>query len=149
MKIIIDTREQIPLEFNHPYITEIIREKLDVGDYGVRFEDRHQPKFVFERKGGLGDLFQTFGKGYPRFKRKLLRASEAGITVFIAIEGTISKILKGYEHSTIQGISVFRHLLTLYFRHHVPFHFFKSREEMSIFMVETFLTLGKEYIRKK
>ena len=146
MKIIVDSREQNALSFEHKYITEVKVAKLDYADYIVEFEDGYRPPFCFERKT-LGDLFGTLGKGYPRFKRELIRAQEAGVKVFIVIEGSLSKIIGGYKYSTLEGISILRKLLTLWIRHGIGFHCFKDRGEISTFMVETFATLGKEYLR--
>ena len=50
MIIIVDSREQKPLEFSHPFIEDVVVEKLEYGDYGCRFTDGYRPKIYFERK---------------------------------------------------------------------------------------------------
>jgi ERCC4-type nuclease len=148
MKVIIDTREQLELEFNHPYITSIIRRKLDVGDYAVEFEDGFSPAVRFERKS-VSDLFGTMSKGYSRFKKEIIRAQEAGIILFIVIEGEYSKVGKGYKHSRRKGQSVLDQLWTLLWTHHIPFMCFKNRKEMARAITDSFISLGKKHEREK
>lgn len=82
MKIIIDTREQKPLEFpNH----ETISRKLDEGDYNV---EELIDTCVFERKS-LADFYQSITSDHARFKREILRAKEKGKTFYIFLEGTL------------------------------------------------------------
>lgn len=148
MVILIDSREQRPLEFNHPYVTSIERIKLNVADYGVRFIDGFIPPVFFERKT-IADLTGTLGKGYKRFKKEIERAKEADVSMFIAIEGCYSKVLKGHSHSSIEGITVIRHLMTLDIKHNVWHRFFRDRSEMAHYITEYFVAVGKEYMRRK
>jgi len=74
--ILCDTREQNPLEFNHPYVEGTERVALSVGDYCVRFKDFHQPLIFFERKS-IPDLFGTMGKDYKRFRKEIQRSKES------------------------------------------------------------------------
>jgi ERCC4-type nuclease len=94
MKIIVDTREQLPLEFQHHYITEVINTKLEVGDYGCQLENGYRIPICFERKS-ISDLFGTLSAGYKRFKKEILRAKEAKVVLVIIIEGTLLKSSKG------------------------------------------------------
>lgn len=148
MTILIDTREQLPLEFKHRYITDVKQETLSVGDYAVRFNDGHTPPFRFERKG-VGDLFGTLGQGYKRFKREIIRSQELKLQMFLIIEGSLSQILCGYEHSTIEGISIVKKLYTLWIRHNVQPIFCKSRSEMSEYITQFYLAVGREYVKQK
>ena len=148
MIILIDTREQRELEFNHPYIDSIERVKLDFGDYAVRFKDGFIPPVYIERKS-LGDLFGTMTSGYARFKKELQRAQEAKATLKLMIEANFSEVLFGYEHSRFEGISMIRKLMTLRVRHGIVFHCFNNRQEMTTYIIELFISLGKEHIRQK
>jgi ERCC4-type nuclease len=121
--------------------------KLSVGDYGVQYKDGHIPPVYFERKT-ISDLFSTLGKGYKRFKREIIRSQENEYRLIIAIEGSYSKVLKGSKYSSIEGITVILKLHTLKWRHGVDHRFFKNREEMTDYITHTYLTLGKEHIRK-
>ena len=66
MTIIIDNREQKPLEFSVP----TKRGTLAVGDYRAEFSDGSVSQVVFERKS-INDLYGTLSKGYSRFKREI------------------------------------------------------------------------------
>ena len=148
MTILIDTREQTPLEFTHQFITNVERIKLDVGDYGCRFADDHIPSIFFERKS-IGDLFGTMTSGYKRFKREILRAQESKTTLIIIIEGTLSKVLRGYEHSTVEGITIVKKLLTLWVKYGIKPVFCKDRDEMSLYIAEFYCAVGRQYIENK
>ena len=76
-RIQIDTREKKPLEFD----CEIIREKLDFGDYA---ESKSSSLFI-ERKS-LPDFINTLSGNYVRFQKELLRARAAGANIIIAVE---------------------------------------------------------------
>lgn len=148
MKIIIDSREQLPLRFKHPYITEVIVRKLDVGDYGVVFEDGHSPLFFFDRKS-IPDLFGTMGTGYDRFKKCILRSQETGSTLFIIIEGTLLDVFKGTKYSDIDGKSVVYKLFTLWLKYGVQPVFVKDRKEMAEYITQFFIAVGKRHVEGK
>jgi len=148
VKILCDTREQKPLEFHHPLITEVVVTKLPVGDYSCQFEDGHNTSVFFERKS-LPDLFGSLTKGYARFKREILRAQEASQTLIIIVEGSYSKILKGTEYSMVEGLSIIRKMFTLWLRHGVQFVCCNNREEMAEYICEFYYAMGKEYVRRK
>ena len=121
--------------------------KLDVGDYGCQFADGYIPPVYFERKG-LSDLFGTLGKGYKRFKKEILRAKENKFTMIIIIEGTLSKVLSGYERSTIGGISIIRQLFTLWIKYGIHPVFCKDKFEMSNYIAEFYCAIGRKYLEK-
>ena len=148
MIIIQDTREQKPLKFNHPWITEVRIEKIDIGDYRAEFTDGYKPPIVFERKS-IGDLYGTMGYGYGRFKRCIVRAQDSETTLFIIVEGSLTKVLKGYEHSKIGGISMVYKLFTLWVRYGVQTIFVNNRVEMVEFITHFYLSCGKDYVRRK
>jgi ERCC4-type nuclease len=148
MKIIIDTREQKPLEFNHKYITEIISKKLDVGDYACEYTDGFIPPIYFERKS-LEDLVGSLSKGYKRFRKEIIRAKENNVLLVILIEASITKVLKGIEHSQRSGEEILQQLFTITVRHRVPFFCFNNREEMSRFITEAYLAIGRDRMIKK
>lgn len=125
----------------------MIDRKLDVGDYGCEFEDGYVVPAVFERKS-IADLFGTLGKGYPRFKRCIKRAKDSGKTLFIITEGTLTKVLKGYERSSIKGVSMVYKVFTLWARYGVQTIFCRDRDEMSEYITNYYIACGKEYVRK-
>ena len=149
IKILTDTREQIRLQFSHPYIEEIKVEKLLCGDYGCEFKDGHRPPFYFERKGSLSDLYGTLGKGYPRFRKELIRARENKIKLILIIEGSLTKVLGGYERSMIDGFSIIKKIFTLWIRYGLYPVFCKNEEEMTRFITEFYLAYGREWIESQ
>ena len=148
MKIIIDSREQSELTFDFPFVTEIMRMKLEVGDYGCQYEDGYVAPVVFERKS-IPDLFGTLGKGHDRFDREIARAKDMDIKLILIIEGTLTKVLKGYEHSTISGISIAMTVFSLWLRYGLTPVWCKDRIEMQIFIYNYFAALGRMKGRKK
>lgn len=148
MKILIDTREQKKLEFNHIFISEVKKQKLLVGDYMVEFSDGFIPPISIERKS-LGDLVGSLSKGYKRFRKEIIRAKENNIQLVILIEASMTKVLKGIEESYRSGDEVLQQLFTIAVRHKVPFYCCNNREEASRWITEKFLAIGREYILTK
>jgi ERCC4-type nuclease len=142
IKILADTREQAVLEFNHPYITEVVRTKLDFGDYSCEYSDNTRPPVIFERKN-IYDLFSTLTSGHERFKREIIRAKTANHQLIIIIEGTMSDVLDGIKHSQVKGITIVRQLFTLYWRYGVQFVFSADRTEMANYIMECYFSIGR------
>lgn len=148
MIIIQDTREQSPLEFTHEFITGVEKMALPVGDYCVKYSFGYIPQIIFERKS-IGDLFGTLGSGYVRFKKEIEKAKTLDIKLILIIEGSLSKVLKGYEASQISGFSIVKKLFTLFIRYNLMPVFCKDREEMSRYITEFYLALGRNIDWKK
>ena len=142
MIILQDTREQLPLDFKHEFITGRKIMKLEVGDYCCLYKDGSVPNIIFERKS-IGDLFGTLGGGYERFKREIIRAKELNIKLILIIEGSLSKVLKGYDRSQLSGISIIKKLFTLWVRYDLLPVFAKDRDECSRFIIEYYLAIGR------
>ncbi len=147
MKILIDSREQKPLEFDFPYVEEIRVEKLEVGDYTVEYNDGYRPPVIFEKKS-IPDLYGTLGKGHKRFKKEIAKAKDMNIKLILIIEGTLSKVLKGYEHSTLSGISIVRTVFSLWLRYGLTPVFCKDRAEMQTFIYNYYTSIGRLKGRK-
>ena len=148
MIIIQDSREKLGLTFNHPWITAVRIEKLDVGDYGAEFIDGHKPSVYFERKS-IGDLYGTLSSGYLRFKNCIKRAQDSGKTLFIIVEGTLTKVSNGYDRSQISGTSMLYKLFTIWVRHGVQTIFTKDRREMAEYITQMYIACGKQYVKNK
>ncbi len=138
----------MPLEFEHNYITEIIRKKVECGDYGCLYENGEISPVYFERKS-ISDLFSTLSANYKRFKKEILRAKENKVILFILIEGTLSKILKGVGTSQRSGDEIVQQLFTLLLRYKLPFVCCKDREEMQRWIIEFYFAYGREFIDKQ
>lgn len=150
MKILTDTREQTPLDFEvgTHNITEVKRVALSVGDYMAEFEDGYRPSFSFERKS-IGDLFGTMTAGYERFKKEMQRAKEARIKLFLIVEAGLSDVYSGYEHSSWDGESMVKKIYTLRLRYDLETIFCQSRWESKKHIAEFFEAVGREYARAK
>jgi len=84
IKIIVDTREQKPLEFEGH---EIVRKKLDEGDYCV---EELKEYIVMERKS-LQDFYGSIVQGHGRFKNELVRSRLQSKTFYLFLEGTLKE----------------------------------------------------------
>lgn len=146
MTILIDSREKFPLKFDHPYVEKVEHLALPIGDYSCAFRDGYRPLVFFERKA-LGDLFNSMTGDYKRFKKEMQKAQEFGAQLIIITEGTLSKILKGYHHSTVEGISIVFKLFTLKWKHGIDHRFCKNRKEMALYIIHTYIAIGKQYLK--
>ncbi len=88
------------------------------------------------------------GKGYPRFKREIIRSQEAKATLFIIIEGTLTDIGRGFKHSKIYGRSMKYKLFTLWVKHGVQTIFTANRQEMAEYITQFYIGCGKEHVRR-
>lgn len=87
MRIYVDTREKphaikkILAHFEEQGV-EIVRQKLDVGDYMLSPES----KVSVDRKQNLGELVNNFCQQHDRFSRECKRAQENGVKLIFLIE---------------------------------------------------------------
>jgi len=143
MILLVDSREQHPLEFTVDHIlTEVVVETLPVGDYACQYVSGHRPPIVFERKS-LGDLFGTMTSGYRRFKRELTKAADLKIHLLLGIEASISQVKHGYPHSNFSGDSCLQKVMTLWMRYGLQPVFCRDREELAWFIRATFESIGR------
>jgi hypothetical protein len=132
-KIYVDTREQLPLEFDWP--TE--PKALKVGDYALSDSDVTCNCYV-ERKS-LSDFISTLSvKNYDRFEREIQRAEEEGIYLIVLVEDSLNNALSfkylPYISKKIRVTPefIFRNVRTLIQKYpHIQFLFVKDREESS------------------
>lgn len=82
--ILIDTREQVPLNFRNVKTQSI---KLDYGDYAIKNCDVH-----IERKS-LSDFVNTLGTGFDRFCREIDRAKKKKAYLVVLVESNIANAL--------------------------------------------------------
>ena len=146
----IDSREKLKLDFIDDLVTGTEIMTLPVGDYGVTFSNGYQCPLVFERKN-LTDLFGTLGSGYKRFKKEIEKSKDFGFKLIILIEGSMSKIYEGIEHSQRGGESVVMQLNTIWIKYDIPYYCFcgsnlTARYEMSRFIIETYSAVGRQAI---
>jgi ERCC4-type nuclease len=84
LEILIDTREQQPLNFNNS-----IESKLDFGDYTAG-GNKYSKTFV-DRKA-VGDFCSTMSGGIDRFRREMDRCVEFESYMFVVVESSVDKI---------------------------------------------------------
>jgi len=143
MIILCDTREQLPLEFKHPFIEGVEKSTLSVGDYGARLKDDHLPPVFFERKS-IPDLFGTLGRDYKRFRKEIQRSKDTNTELILIIEGTVTDIIKGTKYSQIEGIQILRTLLSVWNRYEIVSVFCKDRAEAATFISEYYLAYARK-----
>lgn len=149
MRILVDTREQTPLSFvKDDVLIGTQAATLKVGDYVAEFKDGSLCPIIFERKS-ISDLFGTLTSGYKRFRAELLRARELNVKLILAIEGTISDVLKGSDYSSVDGVSVYRRIMTLWVKYDLMPMFFENREQMAAGINEFYQAFGRNYKLKE
>lgn len=152
MKVIIDSREQLPLLFpKGGFITGTKVEALDVADYACEFEDGHRPNIFFERKS-LSDLFGTMTSGYKRFKREYERfeqIQDSKKEFWLYMEATLFGVGGGFHRSEFSGESMVKKLFTLLERYKIHLLFMPDRKEAAEFMVQRWAAYGREYMANK
>jgi ERCC4-type nuclease len=110
-EIICDTREQDTL-IQDTLIKKGIktaREKLDTGDYAIRYQGEYIPNILIERKANLDELLGNLLDPVKdenkdnRFIRELKRAKAAGVKLFLLIQDKdyYIKLLKGQYISNV------------------------------------------------
>lgn len=148
MRILIDTREQRPLEFRTDEIlTEVSVSTLSVGDYTASYSDGSLCPIYFERKS-IPDLFATLTSGHRRFRDEMERAKEQNVQLVLAIEGTLRDVQLGHAHSEVDGNQILKTIMTMWLRHNLVPMFFKDRAEMAVGIKEFYLAFGRNYKAK-
>ena len=135
-KIVVDTREQLPL-----WSKNVVVKKLDVGDYsfelnGVDYSD----KICIERKG-LADAWSTMLSGNKRFHKELERAKNLDFFAMV-IEGSYSDLLNkkfpGSFYSRVKSYIVLQVLFTFMVKHGLRVFFCSGRVEAKKIIKELF-----------
>lgn len=139
MKIITDTREQLSLDFSKIKGVEVVRTKLDAGDYSIV---GYENQISFERKS-VQDLVGTLIGGHERFLREMERWADYK-EKYILVEHTPS-ILFAYcvKHGwTNKFDTIIQSLLAYACHYNVRVRFCKNREDMAKYIVRK----GTEFI---
>lgn len=149
MKLLVDSREQLPLEFPPTVGVEVVPVALPLGDYSASYGERLDPT-VIERKS-VSDLFTSFTGGYEAEKAKILKATVLNLTYVLAIEATASEVLKGHSYwkdgevheSKKSGLAMLRQLMTLQRKYGIAVWFCTTRKEMAWRILEYFLAFER------
>ncbi len=131
-KILVDTREQLPLEFKLK--TKI--EGLKFGDYKLD-NDEITCNCCIERKS-LADFFGTMSAGFERFKKEMIRAKDAEFNLIVIIESNMENVYKFPFYPQVRGrVStniefLFHNMREILHNHpNVQFLFVENRAEAS------------------
>lgn len=123
--ILIDTREQMPLEFANSRI-----EKLYVGDYLL---ENNTYSYTFVDRKSESDFLGTMASGLSRFEREIEKAVGLNSYLFVVIESTINDIKynhKKYNRKTsLEYVFHNMRYLTHKYARHIQFIFTGNREK--------------------
>jgi DNA excision repair protein ERCC-4 len=135
MKIVVDTREQLPYSFETP--SEV--GTVPVGDYTIAgLENR----VAIERKS-LDDLIGCLTTGRERFERELHK-SRALDYFAVVVEASLSDIANGEYRSNVGPKSAIQSLLAFSVRYRLPIFFCESREYGQRVTESLLLKYGRE-----
>ena len=119
MKILIDTREQLPYQFQAP----AIKGTLHTGDYSVAGLEDH---IAIERKS-LNDLIGCLCTGRERFEKELFRGRALDFFALV-VECSLTDIVSGNFRSKMTPRSAIQSLLTFSVRYRLPVFFVENRK---------------------
>lgn len=143
MKILIDSREQLPLWRLKK--TKIEKIKLDVGDYTTKFL---QGKAHAERKSP-NDLYGSIIQNHERFRAMIERAREQDIKLKVFIECTaedfLNKNFKRGKTLKCPGPTLIKIINTMSSKYCVEFIFCTDRADMKFQMLKWFVEEEKNY----
>ena len=118
MRIVVDSREQRPYEFQTP--SEI--GPLAVGDYSLVGLENH---ISIERKE-LGDLINCLTQDRDRFERELYKGRALDYFA-VVIEASLSDLANGRYRSKMLPKSAIQSLLAFSIRYRLPIFFCENR----------------------
>lgn len=135
MIILIDTREQLQLDFG---CIDCRAWTLSEGDYTTIKLYNH---FHIERKSPQ-DLYGSIIQGHMRFRREILRAQEKGIKLVIYVETTRKKfIAKKWpqgDKRKVEGVTLGKIIDTLTRHYELEFIWCNNRKNMQEKMLKHF-----------
>ena len=144
MRILIDSREQLPFTFSrYEAATEVVA--LPVGDYSLPgFQDRA----AIERKS-LEDLISCLmNSNRERFEKELARGRFFDLFC-VVVEATLADISQGRYRSEMKVHSALQSIITFQVRYRVPFIWAGNRagaEYMTYSLLAKFLReIGERY----
>ncbi len=116
MRIVVDSREQTPLDFER-YGCEVVRGGLATGDYSIF---GLESLAAVERKSEE-DLLGCLTRERPRFERELARARGMDLFAVIA-ETTWERLARGQYRSQMQPHAALQSILAFQVRYNIPFY---------------------------
>ena len=119
MLIKVDSREQLPYEFENP--SEV--GTISIGDYSIVGLENH---ITVERKE-LNDLIGCLTTGRERFERELYKGKALDYFALV-IEASLSDLINGRYKSEMNPKSAIQSLIAFSVRYRLPVWFCESRE---------------------
>ena len=137
MKLIIDSREQLPYEM------EAEVSALDVGDYSLAGVG---DAVAIERKS-IDDLVGCLAQDRERFEKCLQRGK--GLDYFaLVVEASLSDLLNGNYYSKMHPNAAVQSLLAFSVRYRLPV-FFAENRELGQLVTESLLEKYARMVRKR
>lgn len=125
----VDTREQLPLFPHGVDGLEIIRKKLDHGDYSIKGFEKY---FAIERKM-MSDFYSYIGKERKRTVRKMEEFEnmiDNGGFVGLAVEASEDEVFMGFGYSKVSPEAARQSLATFRVRYGVHTYLANDRESI-------------------
>lgn len=146
MKIIVDTREDKPLEFfAYQDTVKLYRDKLDAGDYALVGADRpgDDHSVIFERKETCRELITNLGQEWDRFLREAEILSQYKLAQIIVCQPDSFQYLYDRGLTKCSPSFLYSRITHLYFMYGVSTIFLRDREAVENYMFRMFSKLSK------
>lgn len=147
MTIIVDTREQLPINFKEG--TKTMASALNCGDYTT---PALRKTFVIERKSP-SDLYGTLLADHARFRREILRAFDKRLTLVVFVECSEARFFaKDYEGGAWQNYpaeSLRKIIRTVSKKYGIKFYWFEHRAAMANAVVRRLRAEEKKLLKSK
>ena len=133
MTIVVDTREQTPLEFSEGVC--VVRRKLETGDYSIA--GMETDGVAIERKS-LDDLVSTVIHAKARFAAELTRMQAYRFRA-VVVEASVDDVMAHRYRADVHPRSVLALCNAMYVRYGVPVFFWGARPHCR-YLLENLLT---------
>ena len=105
----------------------------------------------------MADLFSAYTAGYDRERQKFLKAVDLKLHFILAIEGSVTEVLKGHHYwngdtrreSRKSGLAMLRQLCTVERKYRIGVWYCTSRTEMALKIQEYFLSADRLLVPSK
>jgi len=141
MNIVIDTREQRPLQF--PLEINCVMRGMKTGDYTI---DGYEDTVLVERKG-LGDLIGCLTTGRNRFRKQLARLKKVPYRI-VMIESSLFQISRKRYVGYLTPDEVIQAIADLSTEYKIPFQL-TDNPQLTARMCLAFLSASKKLVDEK
>lgn len=128
---VISKKNQHILDFLNENNIAYEREKLDFGDYSYKIPNRPELSklIAIERKSGLDEIANNFGKHRDRFKREFEKFKENNVLSYLIIENASwTKIFNGSYRGALHKNTMISSLIRWEKKYNCPVHLVKKTE---------------------